>query len=62
MYQVFNMGHRMELYVSSKETAESIIAISKKYAIDAQIVGRVEDAERPEVVIRSPFGEFSYLS
>lgn len=62
MYQVFNMGHRMELYTPGKEAAEEMISISREFGIDAQIVGRVESAEKPEVLIKSPFGEFSYLS
>lgn len=62
MYQVFNMGHRMELYVPSEEIAKSIIKISTDFRIDAQIVGRVESSDQPEVKIMSPFGEFSYLS
>jgi phosphoribosylformylglycinamidine cyclo-ligase len=62
MYQVFNMGHRLELYVPSEEIAKSIIKISTDFRIDAQIVGRVESSDQPEVKIMSPFGEFSYLS
>lgn len=62
MYQVFNMGHRMELYVPSEEIAKSIIKISTDFRIDAQIIGRVESSDQPEVKIMSPFGEFSYLS
>src|SRR5690606_17926030 len=57
MYQVFNMGHRMELYVS-EEIAETIIEISKSFNVDAQIVGRVEAAETKRLTILSPFGEF----
>jgi len=59
MYKVFNMGHRMEMYVS-EEIAEDIISISKSFNIDAQIVGRVENANRKQVTIRSEFGEFVY--
>ena len=59
MYKVFNMGHRMELYVP-QEIAEDIISISKSFNIDAQIVGRVEAAEQKQVTIRSEFGEFVY--
>jgi len=58
MYKVFNMGHRMELYVPS-EIAEDIIAISKSFNVDAQVVGRVEEGEK-KLTIRSEFGEFSY--
>lgn len=59
MYQVFNCGHRMELYVP-KEFAEDIIAISKSFNIDAQIVGRVETSESKKLTIRSEFGVFNY--
>jgi phosphoribosylformylglycinamidine cyclo-ligase len=59
MYQVFNCGHRMELYVSS-ETANDIIEISKSYHVDAQIVGRVENSNKTELTIKSEFGEFKY--
>lgn len=59
MYQVFNMGHRMELYVKP-EIAEEIIAISKSFNVDAQIVGRVEASEEKKLTIKSEFGEFIY--
>src|ERR1700741_1949347 len=59
MYKVFNMGHRMELYVPA-EIAESIIAISKSFNVDAKIVGRVEAAKEKKLTIRSEFGEFVY--
>ncbi len=59
MYQVFNMGHRMELYVP-EEMAEEIITISKSFNVDAKIVGRVEASESKRLTIRSPFGEFNY--
>mgnify|MGYP000719081997 CR=1 FL=1 len=59
MYKVFNMGHRMEIYVSP-ELAEKIIAISKSFNIDAQIVGRVETNQGKKLTIRSPYGEFTY--
>lgn len=59
MYKVFNMGHRMELYVPA-EIAEDIIAISKSFNIDAQIIGRVEKSEQKQVTIKSEFGEFVY--
>jgi phosphoribosylformylglycinamidine cyclo-ligase len=59
MYKVFNMGHRMEIYVSP-EIAEDIIRISKSFGIDAQIVGRVEAAESKKVTIHSAFGTFEY--
>lgn len=59
MYQVFNMGHRMELYVP-KEIADDIIAISKEFNVDAQIVGRVETSNKKNLTIKSPYGEFKY--
>lgn len=58
MYKVFNMGHRMELYVPA-EIAEDIIAISKSFNIDAQIIGRVESGIK-KVTINSEFGHFTY--
>lgn len=59
MYKVFNMGHRMEVYVS-QEIAESIIEISKSFNIDAQIVGRVEKNNGKKLTITSPYGVFEY--
>ncbi len=59
MYKVFNMGHRMEFYVS-EELAEDVIAIAKSFNVDAQIVGRVEAAETKKLTIKSPYGEFLY--
>jgi phosphoribosylformylglycinamidine cyclo-ligase len=59
MYQVFNCGHRMELYVSP-EIAQDIIDISKSFNVDAQIVGRVEASENKKLTIESEFGKFEY--
>lgn len=59
MYKVFNMGHRMELYVP-EEIAADLIALSESFGIPAQIVGRVEAAAQKQVTIRSPYGEFIY--
>jgi len=59
MYKVFNMGHRFELYVP-QEIAEDIIAISKEFNVDAQIVGRCEAYEGKKLTIKSEFGEFVY--
>jgi len=59
MYKVFNMGHRMELYVSAS-IAQDIIAISESFGIPAQIVGRVEAADTKKVTINSPYGTFEY--
>jgi phosphoribosylformylglycinamidine cyclo-ligase len=59
MYQVFNCGHRMELYVP-KEIAESLITISKSFDVDAKIIGRVEESKIKKLTISSEFGEFIY--
>ena len=58
MYKVFNMGHRMEIYVAP-EDARQIIDISRSYNIDAQIIGHVEQGSR-SLTIQSEFGEFNY--
>ncbi|MCM5664432.1 AIR synthase related protein [Galbibacter mesophilus] len=59
MYQVFNCGHRMELYVN-ESIAEDIIAISKSFDVDAQIIGRVEASETKKLTISSEYGTFEY--
>jgi phosphoribosylformylglycinamidine cyclo-ligase len=59
MYQVFNCGHRMEIYVSA-EIAEDIIAISKSYNVNAQVIGRVEGATTKKLTIKSEYGTFEY--
>ncbi|WP_324069748.1 MAG: AIR synthase-related protein [Flavobacterium sp.] len=59
MYQVFNCGHRMELYVPA-EVAQDIIEISKSFNIDAQIVGRVEKSDSKKLTIISEYGKFEY--
>jgi phosphoribosylformylglycinamidine cyclo-ligase len=59
MYQVFNCGHRLELYVR-EEHAQAIIDISKSFKIDAQIIGRVEKADRKQVTIESENGKLFY--
>lgn len=59
MYEVFNMGHRMELYVPAS-IANEIIAISESFGVDAQIVGRVETASSKKLTIESPYGNFTY--
>lgn len=59
MYKVFNMGHRMELYVP-QAIAQDIIDISKSFNIDAQIIGHVEASDKKQVTVRSEFGEFVY--
>jgi phosphoribosylformylglycinamidine cyclo-ligase len=59
MYQVFNMGNRMEIY-TDVATAERIIAISKRFQIDAQIIGHVEEAPANEVIVKTAQGTFKY--
>jgi phosphoribosylformylglycinamidine cyclo-ligase len=59
MYKVFNMGHRMELYVP-QEIGQNLIDISKSFGVDAQIIGRVEASDKKQVTIQSEFGEFVY--
>lgn len=59
MYKVFNMGHRMELYVA-EDIAQDLISISQSFGIEAQIIGRVEAAEKKQVTVKSEFGEFVY--
>ena len=59
MYQVFNMGHRMELYVDPS-IADTIIAISESFGVPAKIVGRVEQSATKELTISSEFGTFKY--
>jgi len=59
MYKVFNMGHRMELYVSP-ESAEKIIEISKSFGVDAKIIGRVESSEEKKLTITSENGTYIY--
>ncbi|MAB57746.1 MAG: phosphoribosylformylglycinamidine cyclo-ligase [Aequorivita sp.] len=59
MFQVFNMGHRMELYVS-EEIADTIIEISKSFDVDAQVIGRVEASEKKRLTIQSTMGTFDY--
>lgn len=61
MYQVFNCGHRMELYVPA-EIAEDLIKISKSFNIDAQVIGRVEKNRGKKLTITSEFGKFVYDS
>ena len=58
MYQVFNMGHRMEIYVRP-EVAEKVIALSKSFNIDAQVIGHIEEGKK-SLTIQSEFGTFEY--
>ena len=59
MYKVFNMGHRMEIYLPA-EQANQVIEISRSFNIEAQIVGYVEQSGQKELIIESPFGTFHY--
>lgn len=59
MYKVFNMGHRMELYVDERYAAE-IIRISREFGVEAQVIGRVEPSEKKQVTVSSEFGTFIY--
>jgi phosphoribosylformylglycinamidine cyclo-ligase len=59
MYQVFNCGHRMELYVKPN-VAEDIITISKSFNVDAKIIGRVEASDKKKLTIKSEYGTFLY--
>lgn len=59
MYKVFNMGHRMEIYLDADD-AKRVIEISQSFGIDARIVGRVEPSERKRLTIISPYGTFEY--
>ena len=60
MYQVFNMGHRMEIYVPEHK-AENLIGLAREFNIDAQIVGFVEEGKGEKVTVKSEFGEFIYF-
>jgi phosphoribosylformylglycinamidine cyclo-ligase len=60
MFQVFNMGHRMEFYVPDRAIADEIIAISKDFRIDARIIGRCETATSKQLTISGPLGSFIY--
>ena len=59
MYQVFNMGHRMEIYVDNKY-ADEIISISKSFEVDAKIIGKVEESDVKKLTIFTENGEFIY--
>ena len=59
MYQVFNMGHRLEAYVPASITQE-LIDIAQSFNIEAQVIGRVETSDKKQVTIKSEKGEFVY--
>ncbi|HLT07793.1 MAG TPA: AIR synthase related protein [Cyclobacteriaceae bacterium] len=60
MYKVFNMGHRMEVYLEEKY-AEEVIDIAETYGIDAQIIGRVQESESKKVTLQTAYGTFEYV-
>ena len=60
MYQVFNMGHRMEIYLSARH-ADTVMAIAEKYGIEARVIGRVRRGVGEKVTVKSPFGKFEYI-
>lgn len=59
MYKVFNMGHRMEVYLP-EEYAQGVIQISKSFGVDAQIIGKVEASKKNRLTLKSEFGTFEY--
>lgn len=59
MYQVFNMGHRMEIYLPARH-ADAVMAIAEKYGIEARVIGRVRRAQGEKVTVKGPFGKFEY--
>lgn len=59
MYKVFNMGHRMEIYVD-EESSDEIVEIARSFNVDAQVIGRVEASESKELIIQSEHGLFQY--
>ena len=61
MFSVFNMGHRMELYVDNESVADDLIRISQSFGIDAQIVGHVEASEQASVTILHEGQEYTYF-
>ncbi len=59
MYQVFNMGHRMEIYLPARH-ADAVMAIAEKFGIEARIIGKVKRATGEQVTVKSQFGKFEY--
>ena len=59
MYEVFNMGHRMEIYCKP-DVADEIIEISKEFEVEAKIIGLVEDSDKKELIIESKEGKIVY--
>jgi phosphoribosylformylglycinamidine cyclo-ligase len=61
MYKVFNMGHRMEVYLDER-LANRVIEVAESFGVEARIIGRCEASEGNKVTVKSEFGEFQYLS
>ncbi len=59
MYKVFNMGHRMEIYLPASK-AQQVIEISRSFNIDARVIGHVENCDSNRLTITSEYGEFTY--
>ena len=59
MYQVFNMGHRLEIFTSEVD-ADHVIATAREFGIEAKVVGRVEESEKKELVLSGSFGEIVF--
>ena len=59
MYQVFNMGHRLEIF-TNEAAAHKMIAIAKQYNIEAQIIGRVEASDKKQLQLHGSFGKVDY--
>lgn len=59
MYKVFNMGHRMEVYLA-EESADELIEIARSFNVEAQVIGRVEPSDKKELIIQSQYGVFEY--
>jgi phosphoribosylformylglycinamidine cyclo-ligase len=62
MFQVFNMGTRLEIYIENEATAKEIIAISKSFGVDAQIIGYVESSEKAEVEVKHNQISYHYFA
>jgi phosphoribosylformylglycinamidine cyclo-ligase len=60
MYQVFNMGHRLEVFTQEKSAAD-IISVAEKFGIEAKVIGRVEQSEKSELILQGSFGEISFV-
>jgi phosphoribosylformylglycinamidine cyclo-ligase len=59
MYKVFNMGHRMEIYLDEKY-ADEVIGIARKFNVEAKVIGRVESSQQKKVTVKSDYGEYTY--